>query len=122
MVAQRASEAWIEEEPAWRRDVALELWVDVERSPVLVRLVGTLDAATSRSLVSVVANLIDGGHRDFDLDTDGLHAVDPGGSSALVAVEGMVERSGGTVRRVAATAGGLADHDRGSGPAALAGR
>lgn len=124
MVAQRAGEGWVEEEPAWRRDVALELWVDVERSPVLLRLAGTLDAATSRSLVSVVADLIDDGHRDFDLGTDALHAVGPGGSAALVAIEGMVERSGGKVRLVAATTGDLADHDwtTGPGPAALAGR
>ena len=30
-------------EAAWKRDVALEMWIDVERVPILIRLEGTLE-------------------------------------------------------------------------------
>ena len=114
---------WSEESPAWRDDVALELWVDAERSPVLLRLAGTLDESTSRSLLLVVGDLIDGGARHFELCSDGLRTVEPGGSAALVAAEGMVERSGGTLRRVSAGIGAPPmPRTVGPGPSTLADR
>jgi hypothetical protein len=88
----------LEEFPAWQDDVALELWVDAERSPARVRLAGTLDEATSPSLLAIVGELLDSGVRRIELVTDGLHTSEPGGSASLVAVEAMVERSGGVLR------------------------
>jgi hypothetical protein len=89
-----------EETPTWHDDVALELWVDTERSPVRVRLAGTLDQSTSPSLLAVVGDLLSSGVRQFELVTDGLRTVEPGSSAVLAAVVRMVERSGGTLRRL----------------------
>jgi len=90
----------LDERPAWQDDVALELWVDAEQIPVRIRLAGTLDEGTSPSLLAVVGDLLGSGVRQIELQTDGLRTVDPGGSAALVAAEGMVERSGGTFHRL----------------------
>ncbi|MGO9457807.1 MAG: hypothetical protein ACLP62_12310 [Acidimicrobiales bacterium] len=105
----------LEEPPGWHDDVALELWVDAERIPVLVRLAGTLDEATSASLRAVVADLLGSGVRQFEFVTDGLRKVEPGGWAALEAVAGMVERSGGTVRRLPPHT--WSDASGGAGPA-----
>ncbi len=110
----------LDEVPAWHHDVALELWVDAERSPVRVRLAGTLDEATSPSLSAVVADLLGSGVRHFEFVTDGLRTVGPGGWAALEAIARMVERSGGTVRRLPPHT--WSDATGGSGPAAPAGR
>ncbi len=116
----------LDEFPEWHHDVALELWVDAERSPVQVRLAGTLDEATSPSLLAVVADLLGSGVRQFEFVTDGLRTVEPGGSAALEAVAGMVERWGGTVRRLPphawSDASEASEASEASGPAAPAGR
>ena len=54
---------------AWKRDVALEISIEVERVPATIRLAGTLDGATAINLIAVVAELIGDGHRDFELKT-----------------------------------------------------
>ena len=88
----------MDERGAWNDDVALELWVDVEQVPVLVRLTGTLDEATGPSLLSVVGDLLHQGVRHIELRTDGLSAVEPGGPAALRAAERMADRFGGELR------------------------
>ena len=88
----------LEEFPAWKDDVALELWVDVERSHVRVQIAGMLDEATSPSLLEAIGELLDSGVRRIELVTDGLDTAEPGGSASLMAVEAMVERSGGVLR------------------------
>jgi hypothetical protein len=120
MEGPRHEGSWHEERPAWRDDVALELWVDADRTPVRVRLAGTLNETTSHSLVSVVAETIEGGVRRLVIDTAGLRTVDPFGEALLVVIEGMVARSGGTVSFEGGGAG--VETGRGTGPSALAGR
>ena len=79
----------------WRSDVALEMWIDVERCPVAVRVVGKLGEATSTRLVSVVAALIADGYRDFALQTCELDVSDIGGVEALMDIQQMITESGG---------------------------
>ena len=93
-----AGAQWCETEAAWKRDVALEMWVDVERVPILIRLEGTLERGTAGSLVSVVQDQILVGGREFELDTSALHVSDAAGFSALKALARLVSESGGRLR------------------------
>jgi hypothetical protein len=61
-----------EERLSWKREVALEVSVDVERVPVIGRLEGMLDGATAVNLEAVVAELIRGGRRGLKLETSAL--------------------------------------------------
>jgi hypothetical protein len=79
----------------WMEDVTLEVWVDVEHSPILVRLAGTLNQATAINVVPVVKELIPDGGRDIELHTPGLEVPDPGGTEALVELQRLVQHSGG---------------------------
>jgi hypothetical protein len=81
----------------WRSDVALEMWIDVERCPVVVRLAGRLGGATSNRLVCVVSRLIADGHRDFALQTRDLDVSDTRGAEALMDLQRMITESGGRV-------------------------
>ena len=108
----RASAWWegaqsCETEAAWKRDVALEMWVDVERVPILIRLEGTLERGTAGSLVSVVQDQILVGGREFELDTSALHVSDAAGFSALKALARLVSESGGRLRWDGSTTVGL---------------
>jgi len=76
-------------------DVALELWVDAERNPILVRLAGTLDQATAGNLVPVLDELIADGARSFEFDIRALQVLDTRGADALLNVQRHVHRSGG---------------------------
>jgi len=80
---------------AWMEDVALELWVDAERNPILVRLAGTLDQATAGNLVPVLDELIADGARSFEFDIRALQVLDTRGADALLNVQRHVHRSGG---------------------------
>jgi hypothetical protein len=82
-------------EAGWRSDAALELWIDVERDPVVIRLAGTLDAATGSNLVSVIQELIDGGSRRFELETSRLSVSGLAGRTLLEEVRRTVQSSGG---------------------------
>ena len=86
-------------EPAapWMEDVSLELWVDVENSPILVRLAGTLNHTTAANVVPVIKELITDGGRDVELHTPGLEAPDAGGTDALVELQRLVQHWGGSV-------------------------
>jgi ABC-type transporter Mla MlaB component len=81
----------------WRSDVVLEMWIDVERTPVLVRLAGTLSRATADRLVSVVSELVGNGHHDFDLQARELEVSDTAGAEALMDLQRLITRSGGRV-------------------------
>jgi len=89
----------------WMDDVALQIWVDAEHSPILVRLTGTLNQATAVNVVPVVGELIADGGRDFELQTPGLRVPDGGGTEALAGVQRLVRLSGGHVTWDAATLG-----------------
>jgi len=89
----------------WMEDVALQIWVDAEHSPILIRLTGTLNQATAVNVVPVVGELIAAGGRDFELQTPGLRVPDGGGTEALAGVQRLVRRSGGHVTSDVATLG-----------------
>ena len=79
----------------WMTDLALEIWIGVERVPVIIRLAGTLDEATGSNLVSVVEELIADGSREFELQIPTLSVSDPGGLDLLVELQRVVHASGG---------------------------
>jgi len=81
----------------WMDVVALNVFVDAEHCPILIRLTGTLNQATSVNVVPVVGELIAAGGRDFELQTPGLRVPDGGGTEALVGVHRLVHLSGGHV-------------------------
>jgi anti-anti-sigma regulatory factor len=78
--------------------VALELWIDVGRDPVVIRLAGTLDAATGSNLVSVIQELIDGGNRRFELETSTLSVFGRAGYALVGELQRTVQASGGVLR------------------------
>ncbi len=80
---------------AWKRDVALEMWIDARFAPVRIRLAGSLERATVGRLVSAVQDLLHDGCRDFKLDTSAVHASDRSGARALTDLSRLVRRSGG---------------------------
>lgn len=81
----------------WMEDIALQVFVDAEHSPILIRLTGTLNQATVVNVVPVVGELIADGGRDFELQTPGLRVPDEGGTEALAGVQRLVRRSGGAI-------------------------
>jgi hypothetical protein len=56
-------------QPAWRHDVALEIWVDADQDPVRIRLAGELNERTSGNLFGVVEELLSSGARNFQVLT-----------------------------------------------------
>jgi hypothetical protein len=98
---------------AWRKDVALEISIDIERSPAVVVLAGTLDGGTASNLVKVVGELIKDGNSSFELQTEALCVPDEGGGRAsLVALEQLVQESGGQFIWDGSTASDRCDHPR----------
>jgi hypothetical protein len=81
----------------WRRDVALEMWVDVKGDVVIVRLQGVLDHATGANLVQVIGDCMSDGDRDLVLNSDGLR-VAPSGWEVLRSLHGQVHQAGRRMR------------------------
>ena len=79
---------------AWRKDVALEMWVDTEGPPVRVRLAGRLDRTTAQHLSSVVEELIADGVDDVDLQVGSLDTLDGSGYHALMLAESALASVG----------------------------
>jgi len=96
-LSEDGSESALRCEPdaPWKDDTALEVLVDVEHSPIVVWLAGTLNQAASVNVVPVVKELIADGGRDFELHTPALVVSDAGGTAALVELQGLVQRLGG---------------------------
>ena len=92
MRAAEVTQDW--RQVAWKRDVVLEVWVDVQRSPISIRLSGTLDRGTATNLAALVEELIAEGGHEFKLETPALHLCDSG-VAALAEVQRLIERSGG---------------------------
>jgi anti-anti-sigma factor len=78
-------------------DPALELWVDVENIPVIVRLRGTLDGQTGTNVRGVVEELLQEGYSSIAMELDELKLPSAAGFSALVAIQELVTRAGGTL-------------------------
>ncbi|HLN15409.1 MAG TPA: STAS domain-containing protein [Acidimicrobiales bacterium] len=89
--------------PQWRMDPKLELWVDVECSPVVIRLTGTLDGSTAASVLAVTADLVEEGYREVVMDTTELRVGDAEGARTLVRIEELVDRWGGHLSWTAST-------------------
>ena len=81
--------------PEWRRDVALELWIDREGPKVHIRLEGTLTRATVSTLVSSVKELVADGGRDFEIQTSNLHMLQLDVMDILECLKTVVHDSGG---------------------------
>lgn len=79
----------------WETEVVLDVWIDVERSPVTVRLEGTLDGSTGSNLIAVVEELIGDGYREFELRTPSLRVPDADGASLLADLRHVVDSVGG---------------------------
>lgn len=85
------------ERVAWKRDIALEISVDVEHVPTLILLSGTLDGDTAVNLVALVVELIGEGYRLFELRTTTLCVANEPGIRSLQDIHRLVRRSGGKV-------------------------
>ncbi len=86
-----------EERLAWKRDVALEISVDVDRFPATVRFAGMLDADTAENLTALLAELIGEGFVDFELQTSSLCIPDEGGMKALTCLRHQLRKAGGNL-------------------------
>ena len=84
-----------EERLAWKRNVALEISVDVDRIPAIARFAGTLDAETAVNLIALFAELIGEGFIDFELQASALCVPDEGGMSVLTDLQRQLRRAGG---------------------------
>jgi hypothetical protein len=74
--------------------VALEIWVDVECTPVRIRLEGVLNAATAHSLALVVEDLIVKGLHDFAVNAAALRAYDSDVARAAMSLSALARSSG----------------------------
>jgi hypothetical protein len=75
----------------------LELWVDVETTPVTIRLAGVLDNLTRTSVVPIIEELLSEGCRDFTMEVDDLEPLGTAGFSSLTAIQRLVMSAGGTL-------------------------
>jgi len=87
---------------AWRRDVALEMWIDVRSDPVVIRLAGVLDESTGANLVDVVGGCMAEGRWDFDLDTSSLR-IARSGWAVVNRMREQIHAAGGQLRWDSAT-------------------
>ncbi len=80
---------------AWRQDVALELWIDAQRDPVIVSMAGSLDATTAPSLVAAVRDLVEHGSGRVALETAARCITDADGLAAIGQLRRQVRAAGG---------------------------
>jgi anti-anti-sigma regulatory factor len=78
-----------------KRDPVLELWVDVEHTPAIVRLSGTIDGQTGSNVRGVVKELLNEGYSSIAMEIDELELPAVAGYSALIAIEELVRQAGG---------------------------
>lgn len=86
-----------DERTAWKREVALQVSVDVEHVPVTVRLAGMLDGETAVNLVPLVAELMAEGYLNFDLQTSALCVPYKDGVGTLNGLKRLVQHTGGSL-------------------------
>ena len=79
----------------WMEEVALQFYVDAERSPTLIRLSGILNQGTAVNVVPVVRDLIADGGVKFELQTRSLWVLDAAGKDTLAEIQRVVQNSGG---------------------------
>jgi len=86
-----------EERLSWKREVALDVAINVERIPVVVRLEGMLEGATALNLEAVVAELIRDGYREFKLETSALCVPNERDISVLISLQRLAQNAGGNL-------------------------
>ncbi|HUZ10813.1 MAG TPA: hypothetical protein VMU76_11675 [Acidimicrobiales bacterium] len=79
-----------------KMEPALEMSIEDDHSPVLVRLVGTLDDTTSASLLSLMNDLFNEGVRQVVLDVDEVQITAPG-ATALTLCQRLARESGASL-------------------------
>jgi len=89
----------LEPDRVWRKDVALEMWIDATSDPVAIRLAGVLDESTGANLLGVVEDCVAQGQLDFDLDTSAAR-VDSSGVQVIDQLRARIHHSGGRLRLV----------------------
>ena len=82
---------------SWLDHVALEMSVDIERTPPVVTLTGTLDERTATSVRSIVSQLVVEGHQNLVVDVSQLSVAGDLGLEALVGIQTAARRAGGSV-------------------------
>lgn len=82
----------------WKMDPVLELWVDVQTTPVIIRLRGIIDGQTGTNVRGVVEELLHEGYSSIAMEIDELEQPAAPGYSALGAIEELVRRAGGRLR------------------------
>jgi hypothetical protein len=82
---------------AWKMDPVLELWVNVETTPVTVRLAGILDELTCVSVVPIIEDLLAEGHREFAMQIEEVKPLCASGYASLVRIVLLVTRARGSV-------------------------
>lgn len=82
----------------WKMDPVLELWVDVQTTPVIIRLRGTIDGQTGTNVRRVVEELLDEGYNSIAIEIDELEQPSAVAYSALGAIEELVRQAGGSLR------------------------
>ena len=84
-----------DERVAWKRDVALEISVDVNETRATTRLGGTLTDETAMNVAALVDELIREGREDFELETFALCVPDEGAVRGLNMLQRLIHKSGG---------------------------
>jgi len=79
----------------WKMDPVLELWVDVEHTPAIIRLRGTIDGTTGTNVRGVVEELLTQGYSSITMEVDELELPVVAGYSALIAIDELVRQAGG---------------------------
>ena len=78
----------------WRKEAALEIWVNTDTSPVTIRLKGVLDRSTALNVGSIIEELLDDGHRDFLVQIGQLEISD---IDVLMDIERIMTTTGGSL-------------------------
>ena len=78
----------------WRKEAALEIWVNTDTRPVTIRLCGVLDQSTALSVGSIIEELLDGGYRDLLVQIGQLEIPD---INVLMDIERIMTTTGGSL-------------------------
>ena len=78
----------------WRKEAALEIWVNTDTRPVSIRLSGVLDRSTVVSVGSIAQELLDDGYRDFLVQIGQLEISD---IDVLIDIERIMTTTGSSL-------------------------
>jgi hypothetical protein len=78
----------------WRKEAALEIWVNTDTRPVTIRLSGVLNQSTALSVGSIIEELLDDGYRNFLVQIGRLEISD---IDVLMGIERLMTTTGGSL-------------------------